>query len=104
VLILFQRAPRPDAVLWRGRRPLAAIDALVWPALWIAVAFAGPFGSGIVGVAVVACALFTAPTRLHKAICKNERYHFTTWRWGRPLILLLAIGAVMKLALVFVSH
>jgi len=104
VLILFQRAARPDASLWRGRRLLAAVDALVWPALWVAVALAEPFGSGIVGVAVVACALFSAATRLHQAICQNERYEFTTWRWGRPLIVLVAIGAVVKVALAFLSH
>jgi len=99
VLIVFQRVPRPDATLWRGRRLLAAFDAVLWPAAWAGAVAASSFGGGIVGLVVVACAVISAPTRLHRAISQNERYRFTTWEWGRPLVVLIVIGAVMKLAL-----
>jgi hypothetical protein len=29
----------------------------------------------------------------------NERYRFTTWRWGVPLATRLALGAALKVAL-----
>ncbi len=34
--MLFARAPPPDAPYWPGRRWWAALDALAWPAGWIA--------------------------------------------------------------------
>jgi hypothetical protein len=49
---------------------------------------------------IVACALFSAPGRIHRALVHNERYRFTTWRWGRAIALLVLVGVLMKLALV----
>ena len=100
MIVLFQRAPRPDAAWWPGRRLLAALDAASWPAAWIGVALAGPVQEGVVNWVVIAYALFSAATRLHTAIARNERYRFTTWRWGKPILLLMGIGVLMKLSLV----
>ena len=36
--------------------------------------------------------------RLHRALWFNHRYRFTTWRWGRVVVVLLLIGAVLKIA------
>ena len=79
---------------------MAAMDAAVWPALWIGIALAAPLPSGVLRLMVVACALVSAPGRLHRAIVHNERYRFTTWRWGRAIVVLVLVGMLMKLALV----
>ena len=48
--ILFMPVPRPDAPYWPGRRWLAALDAVAWPATWALVVAQAPFTMGIVGV------------------------------------------------------
>ena len=52
---------------------------------------------GIVGMLVVTCAGLFALSRLRRALFGNERYRFTTWRWGRALAVLMLVGLVMKL-------
>jgi hypothetical protein len=37
--------------------------------------------------------------RLHRALWENQRYWFTTWRWGKVLGAMLLIGAVLKLSM-----
>jgi hypothetical protein len=37
--------------------------------------------------------------RLHRALWENQRYWFTTWRWGKVLGAMLRIGAVLKLSM-----
>lgn len=96
--LLFARAPPPDAAFWPGRRLLAALDALVWPAGWIAVVAHAPFGSGLAGKVFVSFAVLSTARRLHRAVWRNHRYHFTTWQWGRVLGPLLLLGWVVKLA------
>lgn len=83
--ILIARAPRTDAVVWPGRLGLAALDAVVWPALWILAVANVQIPTGIVGKVVVAVAILSAVRRLYQAVTHNERYRFTTWRWGVPL-------------------
>ena len=96
--VLFARAPPPDAPYWPGRRWLAAVDAVVWPALWMALAVKMPWSSGVVGLLVVTWAMWSAVVRMHRAIAVNHRYRFTTWRWGRVLFALMLFGALLKLA------
>ncbi len=88
---------------WPGRRLFAAADALLWPICWIAAVLQLSPHQGIVqgAVTVVSCA---AAQRLYRAIWRNRRYRFTTWRWGRWAALLLALGGVLKLWLVFTSQ
>jgi hypothetical protein len=83
--LLVSREPKPDAEVWAGRRWLAAADAVAWPAAWV--------------LAVSAVAVLSAIGRLHRALCVNERYWFTTWRWGKILAGMLFIGFVMKLSM-----
>ena len=33
--LLVAREPRPDAPDWPGRRLLAAVDAVIWPLMWV---------------------------------------------------------------------
>ena len=94
--LVVAREPRPDAPYWPGRRVLAAVDAAVWPLLWVLVF---SHASKPVGPFVVAVALLCALGRLHRALWVNHRYWFTTWRWGRVAAELLMIGVVLKLLL-----
>ena len=96
--ILFTRVPRPDAPYWPGRRWLAALDAVAWPAAWALTVVRAPMSTGIVGILGIACAGLFALSRLRRALFRNEGYRFTTWRWGRVLAALMLVGLVMKLA------
>ena len=97
--LLVAREPRPDAPDWPGRRLLAAVDAAVWPLLWVLVFMHAPKPVGLVGPFVAAVALLCALGRLHRALWVNHRYWFTTWRWGKVLGAMLLIGAVLKIAM-----
>jgi hypothetical protein len=96
--LVLTRAPLPDAPYWPGRRPLALVDAVAWPAAWIAVATHLPQPAGIVGPMIIALAVLSALGRARRAALQNHRYHFTTWRWGRAAAVLLLMGLLLKLA------
>lgn len=96
--LLVAREPRADANYWSGRRWLAALDALVWPALWVWLIHQVPGSPGVVAPLVAGVAALCALGRLHRALWVNHRYWFTTWRWARIVGSLMLIGAVMKLA------
>ena len=93
------REPRPDAPDWTGRRLLAAMDAIVWPLIWVQAVAHIPAPVGLVGPFVVAASMFFALTRLYRALWMNHRYRFTTWRWGKVVGALLVIGALLKLTM-----
>jgi hypothetical protein len=97
--LVLTRAPLPDAPYWPGRRLLALVDAVAWPASWIALAMHLPKLAGIDGPMVIALAMLSALGRVHRAALQNHRYHFTSWRWGRVAVGLLLIGLVLKVAL-----
>ena len=84
---------------WAGRRWLAGIDALLWPGLWIAGVWFASLPTGVAGLLFAAAAVWCAVQRLCEAVFENERYRFTTWRWARPVVGLVLIGALLKLAL-----
>jgi hypothetical protein len=75
---------------------LAAVDAVVWPLLWVWVFRHAPEPVGLVGPFVTAMAVLLGLGRLHRALWVNHRYWFTTWRWGRVAAALLVVGAVLK--------
>lgn len=97
--LLVAREPRPDAPEWRGRRLLAAIDAIAWPLMWVLLIRHVPGSAGLVGSFVTALAVLLGLGRLHRALRVNHRYRFTTRRWGKVLGAMLLIGAVMKLSM-----
>ena len=97
--LLVAREPTPDAPYWPGRRLLAAVDAAAWPLLWVMLFSHAPEPIGLAGPFVAAVALGCALGRLHRALCVNHRYRFTTWRWGRIAVALLLTGVVLKLTL-----
>lgn len=94
--LLVAREPRPDAPDWPGRRMLAAVDAVVWPMLWVLLVQHTPEPVGLVGPFITAMAVLLGLGRLHRAIWANQRYWFTTWRWGKVMAAMLLIGAVLK--------
>lgn len=96
--LVLTRAPLPDAPYWPGRRMLALVDAVAWPAGWIALATGLPQPAGIVGPLVIALAVLSAIGRTYRAAWQNHRYHFTTWRWGRVAMSLLLLGFLLKVA------
>ena len=97
--LLVAREPRPDAPYWPGRRWLAALDAGLWPLLWVVMFSHLPKPVGIVGPFVAAVALLCALGRLHRALWLNHRYWFTTWRWGQMAAALMLMGVALKLSL-----
>jgi len=81
---------------WPGRR-CACIDALVWPALVCVAVAQVPFNTGIIGVTAIAFAMTSAVRRTHRALRNNERYWFTTWRWGLSVVAMMSLALTMKL-------
>lgn len=95
--VLTTRAPRRDAAYWPGRRWLALLDAVAWPMLWAAAVIKAPLSTGLVGAVAVSFLVAIAARRTHRAVFRNERYRFTTWRWGLALAGLAAMGAATRL-------
>jgi hypothetical protein len=96
--VIFARAPPPDAQVWPGRRVLAVVDAVAWPAAWGILVLDLPVPLGLVGHCALAYCGVAAVRRALLAVVQNHRYHFTTWRWGRWIVLALAFGYALKLA------
>ena len=97
--LLVAHEPRPDAPYWPGRRLLAAVDAAMWPFMWVLLLSHAPKPVGLIGPFVAAVALLCALGRLHRALWVNHRYWFTTWRWGRIAAAMMLMGVVLKLSL-----
>jgi hypothetical protein len=98
--LLVAREPLPDASYWPGRCLLAAVDAVVWPLLWVLTFSEVSAPLGLVGPFVCTVAFLCGLGRLHQALWLNHRYRFTTWRWGRIAAALVLVGLVMKVMLV----
>jgi hypothetical protein len=84
---------------WPGRRSLAVADAVGWPVAWVLLIQQAPEPVGLIGPFLTAVAVLSALGRLHRAVWLNQRYRFTTWRWGRIVGALWLMGLVMKLAM-----
>jgi hypothetical protein len=86
---------------WSGRRWLAALDAMAWPAVgfWLLNQVQGPARVvlPLAGVVLASIGLARAMT----AIWTNHRYRFTTGRLGRIVVILLIVGGAFKLALLW---
>ena len=81
--LILAREPKPDKPYWRGRGWFAFFDALVWPIALVVAVSCLKVSIGIVGPVVIALAILVAIRRVHRAVCMNHRYRFTTWRWGK---------------------
>jgi len=88
----------PDLPCWSGRRRLAAIDAIAWPVgLWVLLGRV-PGKSGLVLPMASAVLVLWGLSRFHKAVWRNHRYRFTTWRVLGILAVLVIVGLVLKIA------
>lgn len=96
--LIFIRRVRPDANVWPGRRLLAVVDAVAWPALWIFAIWSLPLHTGVAGQLAMAIAAFVGLWRVLKAWTRNERYSFSTWRSGRVVVALILVGVALKIA------
>lgn len=97
--ILFQRAPVPDAADWPGRRGLAAIDALAWPVALAVLLSRVPATTGVFVPTAMAILVLAGMVRVHRAVWRNHRYRFTTWRVARVLAVLMVVGLALKIGL-----
>lgn len=82
MFFVFARAPRPEVVVWPGRRMLACVDALAWPAAISALLLSYVPHTGVVGAVVAILPVLFALRRLHAALLHNQRYRFSIWIWG----------------------
>ncbi len=97
--IVFTRAPAPDAAYWPGRRALAALEALAWPVIALVLLSQVQGRAGLLApVACVICGI-NALARLRTALWENHRYRFATWRVGRVVVVLVLIGAALKVGI-----
>ena len=74
MFIALARTPRPAAAYWPGRRTVALLDALAWPALWFVAILAMPAKTGVVGLVIQALSILFAFRRTWLALFRNERY------------------------------
>jgi len=95
-IVMSRREPAPDALHWPGRRLLAALDAVAWPALGMAAAVRWAVPGGLVSVVLVTVLAIAAARRLRRAIWRNHRYRFTTWRWIRALLALAVFALLFR--------
>lgn len=96
--LLYARTPVSDAPYWPGRRLLAFLDAVVWPLVIAAFIGGTSLQTGVVGSLTLALCVLFGVRRCMSALWHNERYQFTTRRWGLPLGTLIVLGAALKLA------
>jgi hypothetical protein len=96
--MIFARAPRPDAGHWPGRRVLAMIDAVAWPAALAVGLMQLPVRTGAIGQVLLAACLLAAVRRSWRAVFANGHYRFTSAGIAALLALLLAFGALLKIA------
>jgi hypothetical protein len=95
--LLIAPNPRPDAVVWPGRRVVAAVDAVLWPLLGVWLLSQSPLSLGLFGPTVAGVGAVAAVSRLRRAVWENQRYRFSSWKWGRAMAVLVLFGMAMKL-------
>jgi hypothetical protein len=95
-VVLTRREQQP-ARYWPGRRSLALVDALIWPAAVAYVVTRVPFATGAVGAVALALCLLAALRRAHRAVWRNERYRFATKRFSVAIVWCMAFGWALLL-------
>jgi hypothetical protein len=94
--ILYGRTPKADVACFPGRRWLALLDAVAWPVAWLIAISAIPYVTGVLEVFAKAVLVLIALRRCQRALFRNERYRFSSLRWGVPILTLVALGELMK--------
>jgi hypothetical protein len=101
---IFVRHVRPDTAIWPGRRLLAVLDAVAWPALWLYAIWRVPFDTGVSGKVLATAGVLIAARRVLRAWVRNERYWFSTRRWGGFLLALIVVAVVLKIVTAMSLH
>ena len=97
MLIVLPFKPQTEAAVWPGRRFLAVVDALIWPALLagLVIYYVPEKDIALRGVATAAFAL-AATSRLSRAVLRNEFYRFTSWQLAKLIFVLAWIGGCIQ--------
>lgn len=95
--LIVMREPRQPVDVWIGRTTLALIDAIAWPMIGVALIRQLPAQGMLTGHVFMAVFVLMAAGRARRAWFENEYYRFTTWRWGKPALVLMAIGWLLRL-------
>ena len=64
---------------------------------WLIAISAIPYDTGVLRIFSRAVLVLVALGRCQRALFRNERYRFSTLRWGVPILTLVALGELMKL-------
>ena len=94
--MIFRNVERPAARDWPGRRAFALLDAVVWPALFLAGLWSLHVKTGVVGWVMTWVLLTALVRRAQRAWFENARYWFTTWRYGIPLATLVSLSGLVR--------
>lgn len=97
--LLVARQPRPDADYWPGRRWLAALDAVAWPAIGVLLIAPHMKRAGVFGAMAAVLLVVWAVRRLQQAVLRNHRYRFTAGWFLKAVIWVLLIGYLLKLVM-----
>jgi hypothetical protein len=95
--LVIARRERPFMPYWPGRRLLGAIDAVIWPLLWMVMLFRVEAQMDGVRPFLLAVIAWCAFSRFWRATFDNSDYTFTTWRWGKVLGGLLLLSWFLQL-------
>lgn len=98
--MIFVREPKQTARMWLGREVLGVVDAIAWPVAAIAFVTQWPDRGQMTGQVLMTLLVLLAINRTRRAWFDNENYHFTTWRWGRVALLMMAVGALLRVVAV----
>lgn len=82
---------------WQGRRIIAALDAVAWPAAWAWVVTQKIPSGGLTTRWLLALLVCIAVRRLYRAVFENETYGISTWRWAKVLAWVWLFGMALRL-------
>jgi hypothetical protein len=77
-----------------GRKPTRACSS--GGRRWLIAISVIPYNTGVLGILAKAVLVLVALRRCQRALFRNERYRFSTLRWGVPILALVALGELMK--------
>ena len=90
--------PLEGALLELGGRHVARLcKPKHWPMVGVALLWQLPAHGKITGRVLVAVLVLVAIGRVRRAWFENEYYRFTTWRWGKPVIMMMAVAWAVRL-------
>lgn len=99
MFVVFLSRPARVYGVWSGRRTLAVLDAVAWPAAWAWLLATKVPNGGLTVRWLLALLGCIAVRRVWRAMVDNEYYGFSTWRWGKVLLWAWGFGLLLKWSL-----